>query len=192
MSRIEKSECRPNVAKSQRRPVDNSVENNGAIMKLSLWKNNMIEKLIKDDDLTKLLYYNSEDALFKDNLTKEQRESLVNSRIKGYRYIPEVVKEASSYISMSVANFVPQEGFRQFSDDYVMGYLTFYILVDVSLMDTETGYRNDLIASRIYSMFQNSRDFGIGELRLETMLELWTQNNKFGGYTMGFRIVDFK
>lgn len=164
----------------------------GGLMNITSWKMDILDTLSKDKELSKLLYYNGTDVLSKKDLTEEQSYGLVNKKIVGYRYIPEVVEEAGSYVSIGISNFVPQEGFRQFSDDYVMGYITFYIMVDLSLMYTEDGYRNDLIAARIYDLFQESKDYGMGELRLDTCLELWTQNNKFGGYTVSFKIVDFK
>ena len=59
-------------------------------------------------------------------------------------------------------------------------------------MATDTGYRQDLIASRIYNIFQGDTNLGIGELRMETMIENWEHNNKLGGYIIGFQTTDFK
>lgn len=151
-----------------------------------------MQKLIEDDELAKLLVYNSPDCLSKPSVTDDVRESLVNKQIFGYRYIPEVAQETKSYISMSTSNFVPQEGYRQFSDDYLMGFIFFYILVDSAVIETETGYRQDLIAARVYEIFQEREGLGIGKTRMESFVENWEQNNKFGGYTIGFRTVDFK
>lgn len=167
-------------------------ENNNSIKNITRWKQSILAKLIEDDDLAKLLTYQSEDALSLPSPTNKQRESLVNDCVKGYRFIPTIAEEAKSWISISTSRFAPQEGFRQFSDDYLMGFIFFYILVDTAVMETETGYRQDLIAERIHSLFQESRDFGLGELRLESFVENWEHNNRFGGYVMGFRTVDFK
>lgn len=167
-------------------------ENNNSIKNITKWKQSILEKIVEDEELSKLLFYNTPNALSLPKPTSEQRESLVNSNVMGYRFIPKVAEKAESWISISTSRFVPQEGFRQFSDDYLMGFIFFYILVDTAIMETETGYRQDLIAERIHSLFQESRDFGIGELRLESFVENWEHNNKLGGYTMGFRTVDFK
>lgn len=165
---------------------------NNAIKNITKWKNEILEEIVKDDELAKLLAYNTPDALALPVPTEEQRYSLINDCVSGYRFIPEIADTSRSWISLSTSNFVPQEGFRQFSDDYLMGFIFFYILVDTSIMETETGYRQDLIASRIYEIFQGSRELGIGEIRLESFIENWEHNNKLGGYTMGFRTVDFK
>lgn len=157
------------------------------------WKQQIMEMLINDDELAKLLFYKEEDCLSKPAPNEDERESLINDQIFGYRYVPKVAEEQKSYVSLGLSNFVPQEGFRQFSDDYVQGYLYFYILVDTAIINTDTGYRNDLILGRIYSLFQANKNIvGMGELRLEACTELWQHGNKFGGYTVGFRVVDMK
>lgn len=167
-------------------------ENNNSIKNITKWKQAILEKLIEDDILAKLMYYNTPDALSKASLTEEQKYGMINDNIVGYRYIPTTAEKSKSWVSISTSRFVPQEGYRQFSDEYLMGYIFFYVLVDTAIMETETGYRQDLIAERIHNLFQESRDYGIGELRLESFVENWEHSNKFGGYIMGFRTVDFK
>lgn len=167
-------------------------EHKRGVMKFNDWKQQAIEMLISDDVLTKLLQYNTPNALSKNTLTEDEKYELVDSKIFGYRYNPTPKEKQESYIGMGFSNFVPQEGFRQFSDDFVMGYMYIYILVDNQIMSTDRGYRQDLILDRVYDIFEGSRDFGMGELRMETQLELWTQNNNYGGYSVGFRIVEMK
>lgn len=151
-----------------------------------------MNKLIDDEEICKLIHYTTPDCLDLPNVSEEEKYELINSNIYGYRYIPNTAEKSESWISMSISGFVPQEGYRQFSDDYLMGYIYFYILVDTAIMSTDTGYRQDLIASRINSIFQGDRELGIGEIRLEHMVENWEHNNKFGGYILGYRTVDFK
>ncbi|WP_461199368.1 hypothetical protein [Enterococcus sp. N249-2] len=162
------------------------------IMNFTKWKQEAVSRLLEDDELMKLLYYSTEDCLAKKDVPMEVRESLLNTQIFEYRYIDQIADKKKSYISMGLANFVPQEGFRQFSDDYIQGYFYFYILVDRGIINTATGCRTDLIAGRIYEIFQEQKVFGIGEARLESLVELWQQSNDFGGYTLGFRVVDMK
>lgn len=164
----------------------------GVLSGISDIKMKIIDTLISDMELCKLLRYGSTDVLSRPDLTEDERYALVDNAVYGYRYIPDVVKEQKSFVSMELANFVPQEGFRQFSDDYVMGYVIFYILVDQSIMKTDSGYRQDLIQGRVYDLFQENIGFGIGELRMEVLQPLWAHDNKFGGYTVSFGITDFK
>lgn len=163
------------------------------VSQFTKWKQTVMEILATDDVISKLLYYDTPDCLTRPSLTEDEREDLVDNYVYGYRYIPDVAESKRAYISLSLSNFVPQEGFRQFSDDYIHGYLFFYILVDTAIMNTDTGYRNDLILARIYELFQEKRNvIGMGELRMEACTELWQHSNKFGGYTIGFKVVDMK
>lgn len=162
------------------------------IMKMTEWKQRAMELLVNDDELVKLLQYDTPDCLSRNDLTEEERWDLIDNNIFGYRYNPTPVSKQKAFVTMDLSNWVPQESFRQFSDDYIMGYFYFYILVDVQIMKTDTGYRHDLILSRIYDIFQESRFFGMGELKMETCLSLWQQNNNFGGYTLGFKIMEVK
>jgi uncharacterized protein YuzB (UPF0349 family) len=168
-----------------------NVENN-SIKNITKWKNYIMEKIVEDEELAKLLQYNNPNCLSSPSVSEEDRYGLVNSRVFGYRFIPEVAEEANTWISMSISGFAPQEGYRQFSKQYLMGNIFFYILVDSKIMETHTGYRQDLIAARIYEIFQSNRDLGIGELRMMTFIENWEHNNKLGGYTIGFETIDFK
>ena len=70
--------------------------------------------------------------------------------------------------------------------------LYFYILVDNEIMDIDEGQRQDKLLERIYDIFSDSRDYGMGELRIGGLSELWEQNNKFGGYQLMMRVYDFK
>lgn len=178
----------PRVEKAVRKKA----VNNNSIKNISKWKNYIMTRIVEDDELTKLLVHNTPDSIFRESVSEEKRESLINNQIFGYRYNSEIITEAKSIISISMSGFVPQEGFRQFSDDYLMGNIYFYILVDTSIMETDTGYRQDLIAARIYELFQGNTSLGIGELKMETFIENWEHNNKLGGYTIGFGTVDFK
>lgn len=158
----------------------------------SEWKEKIMEVLAMDDELAKLLHYPSNDVLAREPLNEDQKLDLVNKNIFGVRYIPEVVEEQKSFISIGMSGFVPQESFRQFSQRYVMGYIYFYILVDSQIMKTDSGYRQDLILSRVYDLFQDELFFGYGKIQIGNMTELWEHDSKLGGYTLMFRVEDFK
>ena len=165
---------------------------NGSIMQITRWKQKMMEVLCQDDQISKLLNYNTGDALTQNPLSEDQKYDLVNKKIFGVRYNPDVVQEQSSFITLGISGFVPEESFRQFSQRLVMGYLYFNILVDHSLMHIDEGYRQDLLLQRVYDLFQGSDFFGMGELQEGNLTELWEQNNKYGGYVLMFKVVDFK
>lgn len=178
----------PRIEKAVRK---RSSENN-SIKNITKWKQYILDVIAKDDELAKLLSYQTPDCLFRDSVSEDDKYALINKQVFGYRFIPEVAEDAKSWISLSMSNFVPQEGYRQFSDGYLMGYIYFYVLVDTAIMETETGYRQDLIAARIYELFNQNTELGVGQLKLQTFIENWEHNNKLGGYTMGFMTVEFK
>lgn len=163
-----------------------------SLMRITDWKQKIMENLCMDDELSKLLEYNSTDALSRKPLNENQKLDLVNKNIFGIRYVPEVVEEQKSFISLGLSGFVPQESFRQFSERYVMGYIYFYILCDTQIMQIDEGYRQDLILARVYDLFQDKDYFGVGKIQEGNMTELWEQNNKLGGYVLMFKVTDFK
>lgn len=168
-----------------------------SVMKISEWKQQMMETMAMDDDLAKLLYYDSSDALSRPNLTEEQKYELVTEgeekrRIYPTRYKPGVVMDQQSFIGMAISNFSFPEIHYHVDSDFVMGYLYFFILVDNKIMDIDEGQRQDQILARIYDLFSDSRRYGIGTVKIGQLSELWEQNNKFGGYQLMMRVYDFK
>lgn len=169
---------------------------NASIMKISEWKQQIMETIISDDELSKLLWYNTEDALSRESLTDDQKMELVdphseNRRVYPTRYSPNVVMDQQSFIGMAISGFAPQELHYRTSNDYVIGYLYFFILCDVEIMDIDEGQRHDMILARLYDLFEDSRTYGMGDMKIGGLNEQWEQNNKFGGYTMMLRIYDF-
>lgn len=163
-----------------------------AIMRITEWKQKIIETLCMDDDIAKLLYYNTPDALSRPALTEDQKYDLYHKNIFGYQYNPDTVEQQKSFITLGISGFIPQESWRQFSQRYVMGYLYFNILCDIKIMDTDDGERRDLLLARIYDLFQDSDEYGMGHIQEGNLTELWQQNNKFGGYTLMMRVIDLK
>lgn len=175
---------------SFKKPRDRAKDNN-AIANITEWKSVIIDELVNDDDIGKLLHYNTEDALFKEPLSDEQKRDLYDSKIFGYRYNPKIVDEASQFITVGISRFAPSEGFRRISDQFTDGFIYFYILVNQQNMKMLTGYRQDLIADSVHRLFHNNEKIGIGNLKWANLVETWEHNSKLGGYTIGFRVTDF-
>lgn len=165
---------------------------NKGIMQFTKWKQAAIEKMLADDELMKLLTYTTKDWKSRSDVSEEARYDLLDKNIFQYKFIDPIADKQESFVSMGLAYFAPQEGFRQFSDDYIMGYFYLYILCSRHIRSTHQGDRADLIASRLYDILQSSRGIGMGELRMETQGEIWADNNSHGGYFLGFQVVDFK
>ena len=57
-------------------------------------------------------------------------------------------------------------------------------------MNTDYGDRRDLLLMRVYDLFQDSDDYGMGHIKEGNLTELFDQNNKFGGYVLQMKVID--
>lgn len=160
------------------------------LISVTAWKQQATDLLLENETICKLLYYPTEDWSNKPNLTDEQKGSLVGNNIKQYKFIDGIATTQQSYISLGISQFSTLEEFRVFSNDFMQGFIYFYILCDMSILKTTTGIRSDLIMQEVYKTFHRARGFGAGELILKEAPELWVDSNKAGGYVLGFKVVD--
>lgn len=158
---------------------------------LTKWKQDAIEVMLNDDELMKLMYYDTEDWNMKPAPTMDQREELINTQIYKYRFIDSGGMKKKSYVSMGVSGMVPLEEYQVFSNKYLEGYFYFYVLCERDIMNTNAGVRSDLIAERLYHLFEGT-EFGTGKIRMESFIEFWSDNNTHGGYTIGFNTAEMR
>lgn len=180
-----------------------SHENDGQGMNLlglsnfTKWKQEAISRLVLNENLMKLMYYNTPDALSKPTPTEEQISRMVSpgkdQQIFQYRYVGNLATRQTSYISMELAYFKPLEEYRLFSEQYVSGLFYIYILSDIEIMEVNQGIRTDLILKEVYRSLDGLDSLiGMGKLGVETQLPLWVDNNSFGGYSIGFKVSDLR
>lgn len=165
-------------------------QHQNSIMKIVDWRQKIMETLCLDKQIGKLLKYSTPDALDRPDLTEDESYDLINQNIFSYRYIPQTVETQKAFISLGISGFIPQESWRQFSQQFTMGYIWFYILNDISIMNTDYGDRRDLLLMRVYDLFQDSDDYGMGHIKEGNLTELFDQNNKFGGYVLQMKVID--
>ena len=152
----------------------------------------MIYRVLQSDTITKLLAYDSMDALFLPSLDDEQKQGLIYDKIYPYRFVPDIIEDQGTYFTLGTNGFRRhQEGYKIY-DDYQAGEVYFYFFTHVDLMRTDSGVRQDLILGEVDKIFDGSKGLGMGELKLRYVNELWMHNNKFGGYACAFTITDFK
>ena len=158
--------------------------------KLPEYKMQVLQRCLESETLTKLLKYQSADALFKEDV--EDKFSLMYERVYPYRFVPDPIEHQGTYLTLGVNGFRRhQEGFKIY-DDYQAGEIYFYFFTHTDLMRTDSGVRQDLMLAEISRLFDGTRGIGMGELKLRYVNELWMHNNKFGGYSVAFTITDFK
>lgn len=166
--------------------------NQSAMQKIPEYKMTILNRVAESELLSKLLFYDQKDAMFQPDLTEDQKQGLLYSRIFPYRFVPNPIEDQSTYLTLGVNGFRRnQEGFKIY-DDYQAGEIYFYFFTHVDLMRTTHGVRQDLILGELDRLFDGNTGIGMGELKLRYVNELWMHNNKFGGYSVAFTVVDFK
>ena len=150
----------------------------------------VLNQILASDEIAKLLMYDTADAPFRDAPTEEEKEALLYEKVFPFRFVPDAIENQGTFITMGVGRVRRlEEGYTVY-DDYTTGQVTFYIFTHVKLMRTQGGIRQDLLLTEIDKIFDKNRTLGIGELKLRGVEELWIHNNKFGGYTVSFSMVD--
>lgn len=122
--------------------------------------NIIIDRIIKNDRLKKMLYYTSRDCLNKPNLTEDETVSLFGKQIK---IVPKLYVDGSvlNYIIISFDNFTRNGNNPEFRDNII----EFDIICHFDqwhMKDFEL--RPYKIAAELDSMFDNKRLTGIGKL----------------------------
>ena len=160
------------------------------VEKIPEYKMKVLKKVLESDVIAKLLYYKSADALFRPDLTEEQKDELLYKNVYPYRFMPDTIEVQDSFITFDIGRIRALEVGYDIFDDYKNGQVTFYLFTHTELMRTHSGIRQDLILAELSKLFNKDRTLGIGELNIRGVEVLYMHNNKFGGYTLSFTIID--
>lgn len=146
----------------------------------------IMQEMLKNERLKKLLFYTSADALEPDKarLTPEESLSLIGTSIKN---IPKIYidNEVLNYVIINFDNFTPNPTNPEFRDNIIefdiLCHFKQWQLKDFKLRP----YR---IAAEIDSMFDGKHLAGIGKLEFlgGTLI---AQNDEFGGVALLYRAV---
>ena len=141
----------------------------------------IIDNIMKNPRLKRLLYYTTKDALKRPNLTEDQSLELIGKNIK---LTPKlyVDRENLIYIIIRFDNFIqteenPQFRYNTIEFDIVCNY-DVWQLQDFAL-------RPYKIAAEIDAMFDKKRLTGIGELEFAQATRI-ILNNNFGGICLKY------
>ena len=137
--------------------------------------NLIVNKMLKNERLKRLLHYNSKDALRRPNITEDQSLELIGNNIK---IVPKLYVDGSvlNYIIINFDKFIPSEN-PEFRDNVI----EFDIICHFDQWQLEDfALRPYKIAAEIDSMFNNTHLTGIGELQFLGMTQI-NINDEFGG-----------
>lgn len=142
------------------------------------------DQMIKDTRLTKLLYYTTNDALKRPNLTEQQLVELFGKNIK---IVPKLYVDGSvlAYIIISFDNFVTNAENPQFRDNIV----TFDIICHFDQWQLEDfQLRPYRIAAEIDTLFNNQHLTGIGTFQFLGCNQI-ILNDEFAGLTLMYSAI---
>ena len=143
----------------------------------------IVNEILKNNRLKKLLYYTTSDAMEKPNLTEDQSLSLLGTNIK---IVPKLYVDGSvlNYILINFDNFTPSEN-PEFRDNTVQFDIVCHFdqwnLRDYAL-------RPYKIAGEIDSMFNLKKLTGIGYLEFMGATQI-VLTDEFAGLCLMYRTV---
>ena len=145
----------------------------------------IVDMMLKNNRLKKLLYYNLENCLFQENLTEDQSLELIED---GYiRMVPKlyVDKDVLNYIIISFDNFTPNMTNPEFRDNII----SFDIICHFNQWQMPNfQLRPYKIAAEIDTLFNNRHLSGIGELQFLGANQILI-NDEFGGISLMYSAV---
>ena len=145
----------------------------------------IIDMMLKNNRLKKLLYYDVENCLFQENLTEDQSLELIED---GYiRMVPKlyVDKDILNYIIISFDNFTPNMTNPEFRDNII----SFDIICHFNQWQMPNfQLRPYKIAAEIDTLFNNRHLSGIGELQFLGANQILI-NDEFGGISLMYSAV---
>lgn len=151
---------------------------------LSEYKNNILIKLITNENLIKALTNNTPDFL--DQPLIPDVTTTIYSEIWPYRYVPNISDSAKVYLTMAFTNY------KKLGNQYKSGNIYFYVFCHKSLVRTDYGcLRYDYIAEELDTMFSEERGYGLGKLEFASMDDILIGDN-YVGVVISYRIVEFK
>ncbi len=143
----------------------------------------IVNEILKNNRLKKLLYYTTSDAMEKPNLTEDQSLSLLGTNIK---IVPKLYVDGSvlNYVLINFDNFIPSEN-PEFRDNTIQFDIVCHFdqwnLRDYAL-------RPYKIAGEIDSMFNLKKLTGIGYLEFVGATQI-VLNDEFAGLCLMYRTV---
>lgn len=143
------------------------------------------DKILSNKKLLKLIYYTSPDALEQNDLTEEQKLSLINKNILCYPYIP-TTDDVNNYIEILFDNFVPNEE----NTEYINNTITLTILCNKeNWILNNWNMRLYLIANELMNLINGKKLTGIGEVNFIGGTSFIPSDNIFG-ITLNFLVIN--
>ena len=149
------------------------------------------KRILENDKLCKLIYYNHEDALKQPALNQEQKAQMFKELITKTPHLP-TLEEQRTAIMIMFDHF----SMNQTNPHYMDCVLQFDILChkDLWVVNDKTNsmsLRPYLIAHELYSMFHDKKLIGIGNAHFgASELLILGSNSEYSGISMSFFCIN--
>jgi len=162
-----------------------------ALRELTEYKNTIVERIIKNQNLVKALYYSHSNYEEQPDLSFDEiKNKVLYSNIFPFNFIPtgkDELKNVKGYLTISVTDIRPTKNGVHFNSGSI--FISVYIHKD--MFRTDYGYlRTDFIASEIHELLNQKSGIGIGKLEFKGMREA-SINSDYHGVILHYRPVEF-
>lgn len=154
---------------------------------LSLEKDldSIVGMVMKNNNLKRLLYYNSKDCLTKPALNEDETLKLFEENIKIVPLI-EITNEMLNYLTITFDGFTPNATNPQFRDNLIKFHI-YCPFEQWQLKDFQM--RPYKLAAEIDTMFNNKHLTGIGTLEFVGAEQFFMEDVPYGGLCLLYRAI---
>jgi hypothetical protein len=141
----------------------------GRFSELGKNKNEIMMRLVSNENIVKALTYNNTDFL--NQPTPEDAVGLIYTQIFPYQKVPTTQDTAKTFITMKF-------GYKPDGTFFKVSTIFFYVITHISLVRTDYGIlRYDFLINEIDKMFNSQRGIGIGKLPFYAMDDFQVSGN---------------
>lgn len=147
----------------------------------------IVDKLLKDQQLLKLLKFTDGDPLEHPDLTKEEIDEMFNKNILITPKIPDEDKEKNSYIIVLLDDYI----LSPVNNDFKQTTIRFDVICPMDKwLINDKSLRPYMIMNRIDTLFNEQKLAGIGNLSFEGASRL-VVSPYLAGYTLNYGHYEF-
>lgn len=144
----------------------------------------VLNKLIENQNLCKLLQYNDTSPLSGSNINDTSK--LLFNKIYPFPFTPEVDSEASSIINVLFDNFELNKS----NSDFKNNQLVLIVICHNDLWKIDGMLRPFAILNELDNLFNLKNGYGIGKNQFGRGNLFWA-NEKYSGYRVTYELCDF-
>lgn len=144
----------------------------------------IVNKILEDRELQKLLYYNTKNCLEEKELTQEQRYSLIGDQV---RLVPKIDfnDEVKTHLIISFENFSPNATNPEYRDNMI----TIDILTHFDIWELgDFKLRPYRVAARVDTRLNKQKLSGIGRVEFAGASPINISEN-LGGLTLSYYVI---